>query len=35
MLLAAEVIRLSSRPAPCAKLVHDPTVPCIHCGHQP
>jgi aquaporin Z len=20
---------------PCAKVVHDPGIPCIHCGHQP
>jgi len=24
-----------SRYTGCAKLVHDPSIPCIHCGHQP
>lgn len=27
--------RRASRRAPCAKLIHDPSHPCIHCGHQP
>jgi aquaporin Z len=36
MVLAAEAHRRRrSRPLPCAKLVHDPLVSCIHCGHQP
>jgi hypothetical protein len=24
-----------ARYAGCAKLVHDPSHPCIHCGHTP
>jgi aquaporin Z len=36
MCLAAAAFRWrEDRPAPCAKLVHDPATPCIHCGHQP
>jgi aquaporin Z len=37
MLLAAMLFRRqeSRRAAVCAKLVHDLTQPCIHCGHQP
>jgi aquaporin Z len=36
MALAAGIYRWRrARPGPCAKLIHDPDVPCIHCGHQP
>jgi aquaporin Z len=36
MWLAAEEHRArGSQATPCAKLVHDPHVPCIHCGHEP
>jgi aquaporin Z len=36
MLLAAALFRRSEKPAAvCAKLVHDLSHPCIHCGHQP
>ena len=36
MCLAAVAFRWrEDRPAPCAKVVHDPDTPCIHCGHQP
>jgi aquaporin Z len=36
MLLAAVAFRWrEGNTAPCAKLVHDPDSPCIHCGHQP
>jgi len=37
MLLAACLIRRreQKRPSLCAKVVHDLSQPCIHCGHQP
>jgi aquaporin Z len=36
MLLAAQAyLRFSPGVRTCAKLVHDPAHPCIHCGHQP
>ena len=37
MWLAARLHRRLARgdAEGCAKLVHDPAVPCIHCGHQP
>lgn len=37
MLLAAALFRRGRqrRAAVCAKLVHDLSQPCIHCGHQP
>lgn len=37
MLAAAEAYRRlrPARPAHCAKLVHDPSKRCIHCGHEP
>jgi len=36
MCLAAVAFRWrQDRATPCAKLVHDPDTPCIHCGHQP
>jgi aquaporin Z len=36
MLLAAALFRRrEKRAAVCAKLVHDLSLPCIHCGHQP
>jgi len=37
MLLAAALFRRRerARAAVCAKLVHDLSLPCIHCGHEP
>lgn len=36
MCLAAALFnRQQGAAAPCAKLVHDLDIPCIHCGHQP
>jgi aquaporin Z len=37
MLLAASLVRRreTQRTSLCAKVVHDPSQPCIHCGHQP
>jgi aquaporin Z len=37
MVAAAEAYRrlLPTRPAQCAKLIHDPGKRCIHCGHEP
>jgi aquaporin Z len=36
MWLAADLYRARhGRAAPCAKVVHDPHHPCIHCGHRP
>jgi aquaporin Z len=37
MLLAASLVRRHERrrSSLCAKVVHDLSQPCIHCGHQP
>jgi aquaporin Z len=37
MLAAAELHRWTTggRPGHCAKLMHDDSTPCIHCGHRP